>query len=85
MKSSIKMSLQYRCPNCQSPDIIEYDEYIECLSCGLEFFKESNDSEINEENILSELELRSFADSFEELKDAKKRKEFLKSLEEDDF
>jgi len=79
------MSPQDQCPNCQSSDVIEYDEYIECLSCGLEFFKESIDSEIDEENLLSEQELKGFADAFEELKDDKKRKKFLKSLEEDNF
>lgn len=85
MRSLIKMSPQDQCPNCQSSDIIEYNEHIECLSCGLEFFKESIDREIDEENILSEQELKGFADTFEELKDDKKRKKFLKSLEEDNF
>ncbi|MFX0106155.1 MAG: hypothetical protein ACFE75_11775 [Candidatus Hodarchaeota archaeon] len=79
------MPPQYQCPNCQSGDIIEYDDYIECLNCGLEFFKEFINGEVDEENLLSEQELKAFADSFEELKDDEKRKKFTKSLEENNF
>lgn len=43
------------------------------------------DSEIDEENHLSKQELKGVADAFEELKDDKKRKKFLQSLEEDNF
>jgi len=50
------MCPQVQCPNCHSTDIIEYDEYLECLDCGLEFFKEFTDSEIDEENFLCKKE-----------------------------
>jgi hypothetical protein len=70
------MRPQVQCPVCRSTDIIEYDEYIECLDCGLEFFKEFIENEIDEENLLSEQELKGFADAFEEFKNDDQRKKF---------
>ncbi len=77
------MPSKIHCPNCQSEDIIDYGHYFECSHCKSEFFKESFNSEINEEDILSEQELEGFVDTFDELKDKNKRKKFLDSLKDD--
>ncbi|MFX0136116.1 MAG: hypothetical protein ACFFDN_20920 [Candidatus Hodarchaeota archaeon] len=82
MRSLAKMEPQVRCPICRSTEIIEYDDYIECLDCGLEFFKEFVEDEIDDEDILSEQELKGFIDSFEEFKNNEHRKKFIKKLED---
>ena len=71
------------CPRCKSRDIVDHEDYITCLKCNLDFFKEFL-GEINDENILAKQELEGFMDAFkDELKEKKKRKKFLKSLEKD--
>jgi len=55
----------YRCPACNSKDIIEYDEIIECTQCNLEFFKEHL-GEIDPENLLSAKELHGIVGAFDE-------------------
>ena len=77
------MPSEFRCPACHSEDIIDHGELIECRGCGLEFFKEFIGSEINEENLLSEQELKAFTETFDELKDDEKRKKVIKSLKDD--
>ena len=77
------MPSQHHCPSCKSTDVIEYDEYIECTSCNLEFFKDGLD-EIEDENKLSVQELKGIFGAFKELDSAYKRGRFQKSLEEDD-
>ena len=57
--TSLNMSSIYYCPICKSKDIIEYDEYIECPRCKLDFFKDSL-GEIDDENRLSVQELDGF-------------------------
>ncbi|MFX0034254.1 MAG: hypothetical protein ACFE9I_01275 [Candidatus Hermodarchaeota archaeon] len=83
MRFNPRMPSEYYCPRCQSDNIIEYDDYIECQECGRIFFKEDLDSDIEDEDILSEDELEGFMDAFEELKDKNTRKEFFRSLEKD--
>lgn len=73
------MPSTYRCPACDSDDIIDHGDIIECRSCRLEFFKEFIGSEIDKENLLSEQELKAFADAF----DDDEKKKLLRSLEED--
>jgi len=68
-----------RCPACDSEDIIDYGDLIECGRCGLEFFKESIESDIDEENLLSEQELKAFAKAF----DDEEKKKLLGSREKD--
>lgn len=73
------MPSAYRCPACGSDDVIDQGEVIECRSCRLEFFKEFLEDEIDEENLLSEQELKAFADAFDE----DEKKKIVRSLEED--
>ncbi|MFX0034237.1 MAG: hypothetical protein ACFE9I_01190 [Candidatus Hermodarchaeota archaeon] len=62
---------------------MEYEDLLECTQCGLTFFKETLDSNIDEEDILAEEDLHELVDAFNELKDKKTRKRFFKSLEKD--
>ncbi len=82
MRPFMKIDTKYRCPACKSNKVIEYDEYIECTSCHMEFFKEGLD-EIEDENQLSVQELDGIVKAFDELKDEKTRNEFSKSLSKD--
>lgn len=78
------MPSEFRCPNCQSDEFIDYGELIECVQCGFEFFKEVLDHDIEEENILSDQELESLAETFQgEFKEEKDRERFLKSIDDD--
>ena len=76
------MQSSYLCPRCNSRNILEYDDLIECLDCSLTFTKEILE-EIDDEHILSQEELGAFLDVFEELKEEKKRRDFLKELNND--
>ncbi|MFX0005458.1 MAG: hypothetical protein ACFFA7_06155 [Promethearchaeota archaeon] len=79
-----KMPSEFRCPNCQSNEYIDYGELIECRDCGFEFFKEFLYSEIDEDNLMSDQDLEALADSFEDdFKDEMTQKKFLKSIDED--
>ncbi|MFX0156357.1 MAG: hypothetical protein ACFE9Q_17685 [Candidatus Hodarchaeota archaeon] len=70
---------KYYCPQCKSNKVIDHGEYIECLECSLEFFKDYI-GEIDDENILAEQELKGFIDTFGELKDKKIRRYLSRSL-----
>lgn len=76
------MQSSYCCPRCQSRIVLEYDDVIECLDCSLTFTKDILE-EVDDEHVLSQEELGRFLDAFEELKDEKKRRNFLKSLDKD--
>jgi hypothetical protein len=79
-----KMPSEFRCPNCQSNEYIDYGELIECSDCGFEFFKEFLHSEIDEENLLTDQDLEGFADTFQDdLKEEMTQKRILKSVEDD--
>lgn len=84
MRAIFNISTNYYCPRCNSTEIVDHGEYIECSKCCLDFFKD-HFGEINNENILAEEELKGVIDSFEGLKDKKIRKVFLKSIENDNF
>ncbi len=84
MRTIFNIAPNYYCPRCKSTEIVDHGEYIECPKCCLDFFKE-HIGEINVENILAEQELNGFINSFEDLKDNKIRKNFLKSLKDDNF
>jgi len=73
----------YRCPACDSKDIIEYDEIIECPKCNLEFFKDHL-GEIDPENQLSIKELNGIVGAFTDEGSVSSRKRLSKALEEDD-
>lgn len=78
-----RMPSEYYCPNCKSENVFVYDDHIECAQCGLNFFIKDIENDIDEENLLSEQELKGFVDAFNELKDEETRRRFLKSLDED--
>jgi hypothetical protein len=79
-----KMPSEFRCPNCQSDEYIDYGELIECSHCGFEFFKEFLNSEIDEDNLLTDQDLEGFTESFQDdIKEEEKQKSFLKSIEDD--
>ena len=73
----------YRCPVCNSKDIIEYDEIIECPKCNLEFFKEYL-GEIDTENQLSVKELHGIVGAFTDEGSVSSRKRLSKALEKDE-
>ncbi|MFX1469938.1 MAG: hypothetical protein ACFFB8_14890 [Promethearchaeota archaeon] len=77
------MPQKYHCPQCKSENIIEYEDFLECTQCGLTFFKETLDRNIDDEDVLAEEDLHEFVDTFNELKDEKTRKRFFKSLKKD--
>ena len=76
------MPSPYRCPACNSKDIIEYDEIIECTQCNLEFFKEHL-GEIAPENLLSLGELHGIVRAFDERDSEYEREKLSKSLEDE--
>ena len=76
----LKMPSKYRCPLCNADDIIEYEKTIECPHCGRKWHKDFISGEIDEENILSDQELKGFLDTFDELKDEERRIKFLNPL-----
>lgn len=79
-----KMPSEFRCPNCQSNEYIDYGELIECSDCGFEFFKEFLHSEIDKENILTDQDLEGFTEPFEdEFADEMTQKRILKSVDDD--
>jgi DNA-directed RNA polymerase subunit RPC12/RpoP len=74
----------YRCPNCNSKEFVDYGETIECVHCGSEFFKKFLNSEIDEDNLLSNQELNALANVFhKELQNEEHRERFFKSLDKD--
>jgi hypothetical protein len=78
------MNQNYRCPACHSDNVIDFGDYIHCPNCNLEFFKETFDKIIDEEDTLSEEELLGISNAFNnEFKDEKDRKNFLKSINRD--
>jgi DNA-directed RNA polymerase subunit RPC12/RpoP len=77
------MPSEYYCPRCKSEDVIYYDDHIKCSQCHLSFFIKNLESDIEDENILSEQESSGVVDAFPELKDEETRKKFYKSLAED--
>lgn len=83
MRFNPRIPSEYYCPRCQSDNIIEYDDYIECQECGRIFFKEDLDEDIDDENILSEDELKALSDALRELKDEETYKRFFRSFDED--
>jgi len=56
---------KYYCPRCKSLNIIEYETFIECPKCKLEFDKELF-GVVDDENMLARQEVRGFIDSFDE-------------------
>ncbi|MFX1419148.1 MAG: hypothetical protein ACFE9N_09540 [Promethearchaeota archaeon] len=76
------MPSEYHCPLCHSKDIIEYENIIKCPNCGRKWYKDFIASIIPKENALSRAELHGLIDVFEEFKDEKTRKRFIKSIEE---
>lgn len=59
---------KYYCPRCKSRDIIEYETFIECPQCRLEFEKEFF-GVVDDENMLARQEVMGFIDSFDHEED----------------
>ncbi|MFX1315693.1 MAG: hypothetical protein ACFE9T_07505 [Promethearchaeota archaeon] len=59
------MPAKFHCPRCKSKEILEYDTFIECKKCNLEFDKKFL-GKIDDENILSRQELKGFYESFDD-------------------
>jgi hypothetical protein len=73
MRYLYKMTQKFHCPRCRSKDIIEYDDFIECPKCDLEFDKEFL-GVIPDEDILSRQELIGISNTFTEKGNNLKRK-----------
>lgn len=78
---TLRMPSEYYCPRCQSEELIEYDDHIECLQCGMEFSIRSLEEDIEDENILAEEELQGVTDAFDE----EERKKLEKIFKEEKF
>ncbi|MFX0083824.1 MAG: hypothetical protein ACFE94_18900 [Candidatus Hodarchaeota archaeon] len=76
------MAKKYYCPRCKNPKVFEYPDSIECPDCLLEFDKK-HIGVIPDDEILAFSEMDSFFDSFEEIKDPEKAKQFFDSIMED--
>lgn len=76
------MQSSYLCPRCNSRNILEHDDLIECLDCNLIYTKEILE-EFDDEYFLSLDDPGSFMDMFEEFKEEKNRRDFLKELDND--
>ncbi|NVM35483.1 MAG: hypothetical protein HWN81_07795 [Candidatus Lokiarchaeota archaeon] len=55
--------IKFLCPRCKSEDILEFDDFISCNKCDLDFDKEFL-GVIDNENILSRQELKGIIDAF---------------------
>ena len=53
----------YHCPGCKNEDIIEFNDFIHCPKCDLDFDKEFF-GVVDDENMLSRQELGGVIDSF---------------------
>ena len=66
MSFTHRMPSRLVCPRCVSNDVIEYDDHIECLNCGLTFSVDSLRGNIDLDNIIAEEELNNFFTAFED-------------------
>lgn len=75
------MGSHYSCPRCQSENVLEYDDFLECIDCGLMFSKETMVSDADEDNYLSEEELFGTSDAFTK----EERDELKRLLDDEEF
>ena len=81
MTGILKMPLKFQCPLCESKDMIDLDDFVECPHCNRKWYKEFLSGKIDKGNVLSEEELSGIVDGFsEDLKDPEKQKRFLEAL-----
>ena len=66
---------KYHCPRCKNEKIIEFDDFIHCPHCKLDFDKHIL-SITDDENIMASQELKEFLEAFndEEKKKLSKKK-----------
>ncbi|MBA7610407.1 hypothetical protein ES703_17615 [subsurface metagenome] len=76
---TLRMPTEYHCPRCKSENVFVFDSHIECAECGSSFFIADIESDIDEENILTEEELDAIAGAFDE----EERKKIINSLDDD--
>ena len=55
--------IKFICPRCRSEDILEFDDFISCNKCDLDFDKDFL-GVIDNENILARQELKGIIDAF---------------------
>ena len=55
--------ITFICPGCKSEDILEFDDFISCNKCDLDFDKDFL-GVIDNENILARQELKGIIDAF---------------------
>lgn len=58
---------KYYCPRCKNEKIIDFNDFIHCPKCNLDFDKEFFDV-VDDENMLSRQELGGFIDAFNDEK-----------------
>ena len=78
----MKPKSKYHCPRCKATNILEYDKFIECPLCLLDFDKDLI-GKIPDNEIMAHREMGGILDGFEELKDSKKAKEVFDSIMKD--
>jgi len=71
MRNSTSMIKKVHCPRCKSEDIIEYDEFIHCIKCKLDFDKKFL-NKIDDDDILARQEVGGFYGTFNKAKNQKK-------------
>jgi len=76
------MEPKLHCPRCKSLDILEFDKFINCPKCLLDFNKEDI-GKIADELIIARQEMEDVFDAFDELKDPKRSKDFFDSIMKD--
>lgn len=73
------MSAPYYCPRCQSREILEYSEFIECPKCRLDFDKDLF-GKIPDKDILSRQEMVSILKPFKKLQDKNVARQIFNSI-----
>ncbi|MHA1914470.1 MAG: hypothetical protein ACW986_03665 [Promethearchaeota archaeon] len=76
------MKPKFHCPRCKSSDILEFDKFISCPKCALDFNKEDVGN-IPDDQIVARQEMGGLFDAFDELKDPKRNKEIFDSIMKD--
>ncbi|MHA2392565.1 MAG: hypothetical protein ACXAEX_11535 [Promethearchaeota archaeon] len=76
------MVADYYCPRCYSDKILEYNDFIECPICQLDFDKDLF-RKIPDEDILARQEMSNILNPFKELGDPKKAKDLFDSILDD--
>jgi hypothetical protein len=78
------MTSGYYCPQCKSSKILVHNDHIECLECNLRFSIEDLESDIEDEDLISEEGKAGYLDAFkDDFRDGEAMRDFVDSLSED--